>query len=439
VKPGEPEEATNPTPRSLTPTQVVAIVRSGHLEELLGVAESERVDFKGAAYDLDLRKDKRDLVADVASLANARGGVLVLGVGTTKRPAEQIEVADSLLGVRPAKVERDRYLKVIREHVVPLVKSVTVDLVTHTSDRHDFGLIEVEPQYDGDKPFVVNRIVDEEGIGVSTSFGWPERTGQDTYWHPLGRVQQLISAGLRVGLPSAEPPKDLASEELWAAESAAFIGGYTPSLVSQTIGLPDAEIPDFFDSVATELRGWHPLRAAGFGFDTSWHPPTPIGNRLVAADRGTSLVLSRWGVLTVAGSLDAGFFQWATQENVSYTVINPAALTEFVAEALRTAYEFVGPRLRPSGWSTLVLLSNLKGDRPVALNWPRQFPRDSLWPATIPEARIPIQGTGEWQKDAYTVLREIYGQCFGRGESHIFGGNAETKTVDIAAFDHMTI
>ena len=86
------ESAPAPS-RLLPPNRVAELVRSAQFVQLLGVAESDQVDFKGYGYDMSNRKHVRELIADVASLANARGGVLVLGIGTVVHQAQRIEVA----------------------------------------------------------------------------------------------------------------------------------------------------------------------------------------------------------------------------------------------------------------------------------------------------------------------------------------------------------
>jgi hypothetical protein len=71
-----------PTPKVLLPSEVLVAAAAGNFYELIGAKETDQVDFKEHAYNLDVPKDKQDLTADVAELANARGGVLVLGVRT---------------------------------------------------------------------------------------------------------------------------------------------------------------------------------------------------------------------------------------------------------------------------------------------------------------------------------------------------------------------
>ena len=400
------------------------------------MAESDQLDFKGYGYDMSTRRHVRELVADVASLANARGGVLVLGIGTHINDTQRVEVATRLVGARPGTVDRGRYLAMIKDHVAPLIRNVAVD-VAHDHE-HEFGLIEVEPQNDWDQPFLVDRLVDEEGANVPKSFGWPERSADTTYWHPLARVQQLVVAGLGRAAPATEPREESDDEELAAADQLAEVTERSPSLAIQISPAPeDTDMPNFFGDVQAKLRQWTPVRANGFGFNTSWHALKPAGNRLVAAYSGTSFVLGRRGPITEVVALDSGWFQWATPPSDDELFINPAALTEWVAEAIRTAYDFVGPLLVPRAWRIKLLARNLQGDRTVAISRIRHMAPISAWAAVAPSATVRLNGTGDWRRDAFDVLTEIYGQGFGQGEDKVFGGNRASRSVDIAAFDQL--
>jgi hypothetical protein len=435
---GTSDEPPQPT-RNLTPIEVVVIARSDRFSELLGVRESDQVDFKSGSYDLDSKRGKRDLAADVASLANARGGVIVLGVGTAVHQSERVEVASEFVGIRPGSVNRDRYLKVLREHVAPLVRDVSVDVIdsqTSSERKHLFGLITVGAQYEHDKPFIVERIVGDGEETVSHAVGWPERSFDSTYWHPLPRIQQLIAAGLRAGSLGHENADRDVDEEVKVADEVAEVAADTPSLVVQLASVRnERSIPDFFGLLAGELRQWRPIRAAGFGFDTSWHQPSPRGNRLLATDLGSAWLLSRSGVLTVVARLDYRNFTWALPPSESHLLINAAALTEWITESLRTAYEFVGSRLQPSGWSIRVIARNLLGDPPVAISMPRRLWPNQVWAATASSAEITMDSMVDWEADAFSLLIEVYGQCFGRGEASVFGANLETRRIDLRSFD----
>ena len=113
-----------PQPKCVFPTDVIVARGNGRHRDLLGAPETEQVDFKLRPYDLSRDKDKQDLVADVAAFANARGGLLVLGVETALSPVERVEMAVGFDGHQPGAVSADQYSKVLRDRIAPLVRDL---------------------------------------------------------------------------------------------------------------------------------------------------------------------------------------------------------------------------------------------------------------------------------------------------------------------------
>lgn len=234
----------------------------------------------------------------MAALANTRGGVLVLGVETTVHQTAWIETASRILGIQESAVNEERYLKILHAHIEPLVRDITVEKVASRDDEHVLGLIVVQPQYEVEKPYLVDRFVNDDDEKVSHIFGWPERSGDMTYWHSLARIQRLVAAGL-VGAQVVQVGEDETEADRSLAYELAEVDDQAPSLLIQLVPSPrDQQLPDFFGDALQSLRQWHPLRGAGFGFDTRWHPPVPRGNRLVSSEPGSSFVLSSNGLLT---------------------------------------------------------------------------------------------------------------------------------------------
>jgi len=73
-------------------------------EPLVGTEESDQLDFKLAPYVPDAPHQKWELAKDVAAFANRRGGVIVIGVHTERRPNKIIELAGEIRPVRKAVV-----------------------------------------------------------------------------------------------------------------------------------------------------------------------------------------------------------------------------------------------------------------------------------------------------------------------------------------------
>ena len=62
-------------------------------DSILGTAESEQIDFKEAPYQLDSPRQRWELAKDVAALANARGGLIVLGFRTSRDENHLVDTA----------------------------------------------------------------------------------------------------------------------------------------------------------------------------------------------------------------------------------------------------------------------------------------------------------------------------------------------------------
>jgi hypothetical protein len=284
----------------------------------------------------------------------------------------------------------------------------------------------------------VDRFIDVNDQPVTHSIGWPERSGDGTFWHPKERIQQLISSGLRFQTAPGETETEGLGphEELSEAWEAAGVGEPTPRVSVQVRPIQSSKsFDDFYGADFQNLRQWRPLRPAGFGFDLGWHPPEPRGTRFVASDNESALVLSRTGVLTLASSFTSPVFLWGSQP--PDLAVNPFALTEWVAEGIRLAYHFVGPRLDPARWTISVDAEDLLGDPPVRIRQP-----SSAWlrlnasrPATVQSVNFGEEGTGNWEADSYRVLVELVGEVFGLPAAWVFGVDHEAKKADLRSID----
>jgi hypothetical protein len=89
---------------------------------------------------------------DVARFANADGGLLVLGLSTSRSSGVEIisRVSPLLMPARPVA----RYRSVIDAHIYPLVRGLDVFSVPH--DTGELLAIRIPPQPEDYKPFVVH-------------------------------------------------------------------------------------------------------------------------------------------------------------------------------------------------------------------------------------------------------------------------------------------
>jgi predicted HTH transcriptional regulator len=183
----------------MTRDQALDVLRTGGFDQFIGVEENVEIEFKGAPYPVDTEAGKFELAKDASALANAQGGLIVIGV-RTERDAERF--SDVAVEVRPMRrelIDEGRYVDVLSDRIYPHIANLRVRF--HASpNAEDRGLyvIVVPPQDDVSKYFVVQRpVVGEDRIpgwlvGVAIrSFGRVDE-------QRIGELHAMINRGLTV-------------------------------------------------------------------------------------------------------------------------------------------------------------------------------------------------------------------------------------------------
>lgn len=99
--------------------QVLAHLAAGEFLQLIGTIEDECLEAKEAPYTLGVTRQKQELAKDVSAMANADGGVILLGFRTARDPKT---AGDRIIEVRPFPCDllnADQYRKVLGEWVYP--------------------------------------------------------------------------------------------------------------------------------------------------------------------------------------------------------------------------------------------------------------------------------------------------------------------------------
>ncbi|MBK3564485.1 RNA-binding domain-containing protein [Streptomyces sp. MBT62] len=183
--------------------RIVTLLAQQRPEAIVGIPESEWVDFKGVGpagpYDLSLDSKKYELAKDVAALANAAGGLLVCGFKATRRPTDLYETVVKRNPFAKRLVNTERYKSIIADLVRP---SISVEFSWY-DDPGDSGLgylvIEVPALPEKARWALVTRTVNEDGKLVKGGIAIPKRHGDDTHYLPPDAVYQLVNSGLRGG------------------------------------------------------------------------------------------------------------------------------------------------------------------------------------------------------------------------------------------------
>ncbi|MFJ5260101.1 helix-turn-helix domain-containing protein [Streptomyces sp. NPDC088387] len=183
--------------------RIVTLLAQQRPEAIVGMPESEWVDFKGVGpagpYDLSLDAKKYELAKDVAAFANAAGGLLVCGFTATRRPTDLHEAVVKPVPFAKRLVNTERYKAVIADLARP---PIGVEFSWY-DDPGDPGLgylvIEVPALPESARWALVTKILNEDGKLVKGGVAIPVRHGDDTRYLSPDLVYQLVNSGLRAG------------------------------------------------------------------------------------------------------------------------------------------------------------------------------------------------------------------------------------------------
>jgi hypothetical protein len=137
-----------------------------------------------------------ELAKDVGALANASGGVLVIGLKT-----RNYDGRDVVASVAPVPLERGttrRYEKMLRRLLHPPPRGLLVEALPRGEDAST-GLVLIEvPSQDDEVVPVLIRDGLNASMGAGTLIGIPIRAGEDVEWLTAERLHTWLRAGRRL-------------------------------------------------------------------------------------------------------------------------------------------------------------------------------------------------------------------------------------------------
>ncbi|MGW4139886.1 AlbA family DNA-binding domain-containing protein [Streptomyces mirabilis] len=172
----------------------------GRWNSILGLSETSWFDAKSEIYALDKDGPRAELCKDVASMANAQGGLLLIGLRTEVTDGQ--EVVSELNPVPRRLVDPGRYRKILVEQVLPPVRDLHIEWVA-CQEESGVLVLYIPPQPSTDKPFVVPAADPKGRQGVAV----PVRSGDDTTWLKPAQLQRLLALGWSAdnGEPGSAP------------------------------------------------------------------------------------------------------------------------------------------------------------------------------------------------------------------------------------------
>lgn len=349
-------------------------------------------------------------------------------MATEKDSVNKRERASRVTGLGPNAVDDDAYRKLVLDHVRPLVRDFDIRSYREPAgELRELVALHVEVQEDFDKPFIIDRIIDEDSERrVTHSVGWPTRSGADTHWEDAARIQQLISTGLRRPVTQVGPALE-AGSEIEARKQLAYLPNRiaeweeVPVFFIQLVPMPGASrVEDFYGQFVQKVRQWRGLRQSGFGLGLASGYVLPAEEWLALIDEvGPNVVIGRAGTITSGCTITQDFLGWNQVFTAQRSVINITAFIEFITEAIRFAYECVKPELAElKSWVVRCGAQRWKQDSLEVMLAHRQFPLRLIHPNSDSFV-VTIDGTGDPFLDAATTIADVLGRGFGLSREQI--------------------
>jgi len=186
----------------VTREDALEILERGGFDAFVGMPETIEVEFKSEPYQIpDRDSEKFELAKDVSALANASGGVIVIGVRTERDNATAVDVADEPRPLPRGLVNEEQYEAILSDMVYPRLNAVSVRFHPSTGDdERGLVCIDVPPQNEVDKYFLIQRPTEED---VDKTPGWlvglAVRSVGRVEVRRIGEIHMLINRGLVVG------------------------------------------------------------------------------------------------------------------------------------------------------------------------------------------------------------------------------------------------
>ncbi len=418
--------------------ELKSILNSGDFHKLLGKVETDFFDCKKEGYNLEDDKSKYELVKDVSSFANAKGGGFILiGIKTKKSEKHFEDEITSINIFGKDLLNPHQYQSIIDSWITPTPVDIKIEWI-HTSENPIKGIfvIEIPEQPKTRKPYLIARTILESGKRSEIVFGYAERKQTDSIPMSAIELQQILKNGLYYNenldfrLKAIEsilhPTKNESSDINKRIEETINAFGLSLNrefILSAYPGLP-VDLKTLFssepDSLKTKLENPPTIRKSGFDMRTLDTAKIQGGKFCrVSNPMGKIIDLYRDGFLVA--SFDGGehFLCWsAPHEKEALIRINPVVLVESVY-AYVLFYDLVikDMQTEPEKIYFRVDLKNLHLNKkksylmPLELGSIDQFLSENIYPAQdnnwtkIIEIRKNDFNVNE---SAFKILKEIY-------------------------------
>ncbi|HET8895356.1 MAG TPA: RNA-binding domain-containing protein [Gaiellaceae bacterium] len=182
--------------------ELLALLDAGDFEAVLGVPETDSIDFKRSPYRIDEQAEAFELAKDVTALANTPGGgVLVVGFQTRAREESGVDTVESVHLFSRASFSRDQWIAKAQQLVFPSIVGLDARFKPSIRDQErGVAVILVPAQADHARYFLVAK----EFVSADGAPGWmvglSVRSADRNRSLAIGEIHALISRSLHLGV-----------------------------------------------------------------------------------------------------------------------------------------------------------------------------------------------------------------------------------------------
>lgn len=374
------------------------ILASGNFENLIGKVENQWFECKKAPYFIDNPKQKQELAKDIVGMANAEGGVILLGVKTEK---SELHYGDEVVKINYFNqnfLNPNDYLNIVNTWIYPVLVNIEIAWL-QSAQNNNIGIfvIKIPSQPVSIKPFLLTRTYDENQKLTEITFGYCERKKDNIDSISIGRIHSLIKDGMRFEeiyqrIDTIESSlfkiveNGISNNNQALNDKKNSVNESTNDLlvISKLIDKPYLTLsvcPNNQVSVKGIFEGRdgdvaklidHPpqLRYSGFDLDIGQYSKIIEGKKrqsLANGDKG--LELWKNGVLVFAANAGPDFLAWGNYDKHQLLRLNDYAITEvcyLFALLLQKLLPFYSPY--PEIFSVRIQLKNLSNnDKPCVI------------------------------------------------------------------------
>lgn len=424
------------------PSQVIKLLEEGDAHELIGALETVAVEFKRNPYRVDTNGQKQELAKDVCGLANADGGVIVIGFKTVRSESRATDVVSELNAFSRDLLDEQQLNDVMSSWIFPTPNGLTFRFFEHRAEK-GFYLIEIPARTKSAGPFLVTRAVDDNERISGALVGVFKRRAATSPPLSVAEIQSVLRDGElfrsaideRAARPLASQDTSAAShdganqespsdkivhrvealvEESQLASEPTFVLSATPLISLDARRMFESESDPLVQCLASPPE----IREMGFDLDSGEYPQiTDTDSRRAILDGYKGLQYWVDGTLVFVATGGEEFLSWGERSADFPFEIHPVVLLEstlLFCKLYRATLELL--RAAPTTITYELLLRGMCVESKFPRLRPgRSDPMRSTRAASASkcdhQSKSSLIGDTKPARIAYLLVREVYTWC----------------------------